>query len=63
MSSSSESVKVRVSADDRELLERAAAIEGRTLSGFIRHTAVTRATYVIQADESTRPRRAAPRPR
>lgn len=44
MSSLSESIKVRVSPGERELLERVADLEGRTLSGLIRHAAVTYCT-------------------
>lgn len=41
MSGLSETVKVRVSPEERELLERVAEREGRKLSGLIRHATVT----------------------
>lgn len=40
----SETVRVRVSPEGRELLERVAAREGRKLSGLIRHATVTYCT-------------------
>lgn len=54
MSNLSETVKVRVSAEERELLERVAGRESRTLSGLIRHASVT---YCTTAEHAEPPKR------
>lgn len=50
MSNLTETVKVRVTPEERELLERVAEAEGRKLSGLIRHATVTYCTAAEAAE-------------
>lgn len=45
-----ESVRVRMTAGERDLLERVARQEGRTLSGLIRHASVTYSIHATPPD-------------
>jgi uncharacterized protein (DUF1778 family) len=56
VTSLSETVKVRISPEERQLLERVAAKEGRKLSGLIRHATIR---YCTAADHPARNRKGA----
>jgi len=49
-----ERINIRLQTEVKQLLERAAGFEGKTVSHFILHSALTQAEKTIQAHETMR---------
>ena len=53
MATKTDRIETRVSVDERTLIDRAAALEGRSVSSFVVAAAVDRADAVISAHNTT----------
>ena len=53
MATKTDRIETRVSIDERAQIDRAAALEGRTVSAFVVSAAVERARQVIETHDAT----------
>ena len=53
MATKTDRIETRVSIDERNLIDRAAALEGRSVSSFVVAAAIDRADAVISAHNTT----------